>query len=216
VSPGGAAARQGRKAAAALRQVQRELAAFQPPGFGPPVHGPPVLSGVFLFGQAPGPHEARLGRPFAWTAGKTLFRWLREATGAEEEVVRARVYISAVARCFPGKAKGGGDRVPTPEEIALWRPFVAREVAILQPRLVVPIGRLAIGEVLGERPLAGTIGRAFEVTWHGVATEVVPLPHPSGASTWYKVEPGKTLLGQALRRLARHPELHRTFGGEGR
>jgi uracil-DNA glycosylase len=202
-----------RRSEAALRAVQRELAAFQPPGFGPPVHGPPVLSGVFLLGQAPGPHEARLGRPFAWTAGKTLFRWLREATGADEEAVRARVYISAVARCFPGKAKGGGDRVPTEAEIALWRPFVAREVAILQPRLVVPIGRLAIGEVLGERPLAETIGRAFEVTWHGVATEVVPLPHPSGASTWYKVEPGKTLLGQALARLARHPEVRRTFAG---
>ncbi|MCM2334212.1 MAG: uracil-DNA glycosylase, partial [Anaeromyxobacteraceae bacterium] len=138
-----------RRVEAALRQVQRELAAFRPPGFGPPVHGPPVLSGVFLFGQAPGPHEARLGRPFAWTAGRTLFRWLASATGADEAAVRERVYISAVARCFPGKAKGGGDRVPTPEEIALWRPFVAREVEILQPRLVVPIGRLAIGEVLG-------------------------------------------------------------------
>ena len=202
------------RAEAALREVQRELASFQPPGFGPPVHGPPVLSGVFLFGQAPGPHEARLGRPFAWTAGKTLFRWLEQVTGAGEEAVRARVYISAVARCFPGKAKGGGDRVPTPEEIALWRPFVAREVAILRPRLVVPIGRLAISEVLGERPLAEVVGRSFEVTWHGVETEVVPLPHPSGASTWYKVEPGKTLLGQALRRLARHPEVRRTFGGD--
>jgi uracil-DNA glycosylase len=208
-----AGALKARAAAAALRRVQQELAAFQPPGFGPPVHGPPVLSGIFLLGQAPGPHEARLGRPFAWTAGKTLFRWLLEATGADEETVRSRAYISAVARCFPGKAKGGGDRVPTPDEIALWRPFVAREVQILRPRLVVPIGRLAISEVLGERPLVDTIGRAFTLTWHGVATEVVPLPHPSGASTWYKVEPGKTLLGRALRRLAAHPEVVRTFAG---
>ena len=135
---------------AGLVRLQRELAAFQPPGFGPTVHGPPVVSGVFLLGQAPGPHEAKLGRPFAWTAGKTLFRWLEQATGAGEALVRERVYISAVARGFPGKAKGGGDRVPTPEEIALWRPFVAREVALLQPRLVVPIGRLAIAQVLGE------------------------------------------------------------------
>jgi uracil-DNA glycosylase len=196
--------------------VQAELAAFQPPGFGPPVHGPPVVSSLFLLGQAPGPHEARLGRPFAWTAGKTLFRWLAEATGADEEAVRARVYISAVARCFPGKAKGGGDRVPTPAEVALWRPFVAREVAILRPRLVVPVGRLAIGEVLGERPLAELVGRSFQATWHGVATEVLPLPHPSGASTWYKVEPGRTLLGRALRLLAGHPEVLRTFAGVAR
>jgi uracil-DNA glycosylase len=175
------------------------------------VHGPPVVSRVFLLGQAPGPHEARLGRPFAWTAGKTLFRWLERVTGADEETVRARVYISAVARGFPGKARGGGDRVPTPAEVALWRPFVAREVAILRPALVVPIGRLAIGEVLGERPLAEVIGRRFRADWHGVATEVVPLPHPSGASTWYKVEPGRSLLERALARLAGHPEIRRAF-----
>jgi uracil-DNA glycosylase len=170
-----------------------------------------VASRIFLLGQAPGPHEARLGRPFAWTAGKTLFRWLERATGADEAAVRARVYISAVARGFPGKARGGGDRVPTPEEIALWRPFIAREVAILRPALVVPVGRLAIGEVLGERPLVEVIGKAFEVEWHGAPVEVIPLPHPSGASTWYKVEPGRTLLEAALARLARHPEVRAAF-----
>ena len=194
-----------------LRAVHRDLMAFQPPGFGPTVHGPPVASRIFLIGQAPGPHEARLGRPFAWTAGKTLFRWLERATGADEATVRERVYISAVARGFPGKARGGGDRVPTPEEILLWRPFIRREVAILQPTLVVPVGRLAIGEVLGERPLVEVIGKGFEVEWHGAQVEVVPLPHPSGASTWYKVEPGRTLLEAALARLARHPEVRRAF-----
>lgn len=197
--------------ASALRAVQRDLAAFRPRGFGPPVHGPPVLSRLFLIGQAPGPHEARFGRPFAWTAGKTLFRWLQQATGADEEAVRARVYISAVVRCFPGKAPGGGDRVPTPKEIALWRGFVEREVQILRPRLVIPVGRLAIGEVLGERPLAEVVGRTFDVRWHGIDTEVLPLPHPSGASTWFKVEPGRSLLTAALARLAAHPEVARAF-----
>jgi uracil-DNA glycosylase len=196
-----------------LEALHRTLRACRacPKMIGPVVHGPPVASKLLLVGQAPGPREGGFGRPFAWTAGKTMFRWFHGALGATEETFRARVYIAAVARCFPGKAKGGGDRVPTPEEIALWRPFVAREVEILRPRLVVPIGRLAISEVLGERPLVDTIGRAFEVTWHGVATEVVPLPHPSGASTWYKVEPGKALLARALARLARHPEVRRAF-----
>jgi uracil-DNA glycosylase len=202
-----------RQAEAELRALHRRMAAFRPRGFGPTVHGPPVLSGVFLLGQAPGPHEARLGRPFAWTAGKTLFRWLEQATGAGEEAVRDAFYISAVARGFPGKARGGGDRVPTPAEIERWRPFIQGELEILRPRLVVPIGRLAIGEVLGARPLAEVIGRAFEVTWHGHAVEVIPLPHPSGASTWFKVEPGKALLARALRRLAAHQEVLRTFAG---
>jgi uracil-DNA glycosylase len=197
----------------ALAAIHREIDAFRPRGFGPPVHGAAVPSRIFLIGQAPGPHEARLGRPFAWTAGKTLFRWLERATGADEETVRARIYIAAVVRCFPGKAKGGGDRLPSPEECALWRDFVRREVELLEPRLVIPVGRLAIGEVLGHtEPIAAVVGRSIEAQFHGVKTDVIPLPHPSGASTWFKMEPGRTLLEAALRRIAAHPEVKRAFG----
>lgn len=198
---------------AALEAVHREIDRFRPRGFGPPVHGPAIPTRIFLFGQAPGPHEARLGRPFAWTAGKTLFRWLERATGADEEAVRARVYIAAVVRCFPGKAKGGGDRVPTPAECARWRGFVGREVEILQPRLVIPVGRLAIQEVLGHtEPIAAVVGRKLRVQFHGVTADVIPLPHPSGASTWFKMEPGRTLLEEALGLLRAHPEVARAFG----
>jgi uracil-DNA glycosylase len=192
--------------------VQRDIAALRPRGFGPPVHGPAVPSRILLVGQAPGPHEARFGRPFAWTAGKTLFRWLERATGADEETVRARVYIAAVVRCFPGKTSGGGDRVPSPGECALWREFLAREVEILRPTLVLPVGRLAIQEVLGHtEPIAAVVGRSLRTHFHGVPVDVIPLPHPSGASTWFKVEPGRTLLEDALRLVADHPEVVRTF-----
>jgi uracil-DNA glycosylase len=204
-----------RKAAdvvAALETVHRDIQAFQPDGFGPPVHGAAVASRILLVGQAPGPHEARFGRPFAWTAGKTLFRWLERATGADEQTVRARVYIAAVVRCFPGKTTGGGDRVPSAEECALWRGFLAREVEILAPRLVIPVGRLAIQEVLGHtEPIAAVVGRTLRTQFHGVNVDVLPLPHPSGASTWFKVEPGRTLLEDALALLARHPEVARAF-----
>ncbi len=197
---------------ARLRAVQREIAAFRPRGFGPPVYGAAVASRIFLLGQAPGPHEARLGRPFAWPAGKTLFRWLERATGAGEEAVRARIYIAAVVRCFPGKTSGGGDRVPTADECALWRDFVRREVEILRPRLVVPVGRLAIAEVLGHtEPIAAVVGRELRTQFHGVDVDVIPLPHPSGASTWFKVEPGRTLLAEALGLLAAHLEVQRAF-----
>src|SRR5580693_9285334 len=87
----------------------------------PVVHGPPVDSRIVLIGQAPGPREGSFGRPFAWTAGKTMFRWFGEALGVDEETFRARVYIAAVARCFPGKATGGGDRRPDADEIARCR-----------------------------------------------------------------------------------------------
>jgi len=207
-APAGAAAIR-----AALEAVQRDIAAYRPRGFGPPIHGPPVPSRILLVGQAPGPHEARFGRPFAWTAGKTLFRWLERATGADEATVRSRVYIAAVVRCFPGKTKAGGDRVPTPHECALWRGFLAREVEILRPRLVLPVGRLAIEEVLGHRePIAAVVGRQVKAHFHGVDVDVIPLPHPSGASTWFKMEPGRTLLEEALRHVAAHPEVVRALG----
>ena len=119
--------------------------------------------------------------------------------------MRARVYIAAVVRCFPGKAKGGGDRVPTPAECARWRGFVEREVEILKPRLVIPVGRLAIQEVLGHtEPIAAVVGPTLKVQFHGVSADAIPLPHPSGASTWFKMEPGRTLLEEALE-LARAP-----------
>jgi uracil-DNA glycosylase len=199
--------------AAALEEVQRDIRALRMPGFaGPAVHGPPVVSRVFLLGQAPGPHEARFGRPFAWTAGKTLFAWMARSFGATEEQFRERVYMAAVVRAFPGKTSGGGDRVPSPAEIEASRGFLARELDILRPRLVIPVGRLAIEQVLGRGPrLDQVVGRAIHCEYHGVAVDVIPLPHPSGASTWFKVEPGRTLLGKALDRLAAHPEIQRTF-----
>jgi len=198
---------------AELERVHAQIRALRLPGFvGEAVLGPPLPSRIFLLGQAPGPHEAKLGRPFAWKAGKTLFSWFERALGAREEVVRARVYMAAVVRCFPGKASGGGDRVPSVEEIEACRPFLAREIAALRPKLVIPVGRLAIAEVLGRaEPIAAVVGRKVRAHFHGLEVDVICLPHPSGASTWFKREPGRTLLERALVTLAGHPEIRRAF-----
>lgn len=177
---------------------------------GPVVHGAPAKSRVMLVGQAPGPREGSLGRPFAWTAGRTMFRWFAEALSLSEERFRARVYIAAVARCFPGKARGGGDRKPDAREIERCEAWLVREVEILRPELVIAVGTLAIERVLGEKaPLARVVGTKRRARWHGRDLDVVALPHPSGASPWHKVEPGKTLLAKALRLLARHPAMLR-------
>ena len=176
---------------------------------GPVVHGPPVLSRVLLLGQAPGPHEGKLMRPFAWTAGKTLFRWFDEALDVPESRFRERVYITAVARCFPGKANGGGDRRPDPGEIARCKPFIAREVEAIEPDLVLCVGQLAISCVMGDaskdKKLAELVGKAFRARYHGRDVDVIPLPHPSGASPWHRIEPGKTLLTKGLRLVGAHP-----------
>ena len=171
---------------------------------GPPVACGPVLSSVMVLGQAPGPHEASIGRPFAWTAGKTLFGWLA-TIGLTEAEVRARVYFAAVCRCFPGKSAGGGDRVPDAGEVARCAPFIANEVRLLRPALVIPVGKLAIAQVLPDsRQLVGVIGTEHRTRYHGRDVDLIPLPHPSGASTWHRMEPGKALLGAALARIAAH------------
>jgi len=171
----------------------------------PAVSGGPVVSRVMSVGQAPGTKEPILGRPFAWTAGKTLFGWFERACGMTEEQFRASIYMAAVCRCFPGKTKTGGDRVPDPREIATCRGWLEAEIALLRPALVLPIGKLAIEQFLPPAKLTEVIGRKFTVTMAGHPFDIVPLPHPSGASPWHRVEPGRTLLAEALELIVQHP-----------
>ena len=179
----------------------------------PKMHRPsivtgPVQSKVLLVGQAPGAREPVLGRPFAWTAGKTLFRWMREATGIEEDIFRQRVYIASVCRCFPGRNPKGGDRVPNEIERANCRPWLEAEMRLLQPDLVIPIGKLAISQFMPVGKLVDVIGANYSnMEWQGFRFDLLPLPHPSGASTWHRMEPGKLLTVQALELLAAHPAI---------
>jgi uracil-DNA glycosylase len=173
----------------------------------PPVSGGPVLSRVILVGQAPGVREPVLNRPFAWTAGKTLFRWFEEFCGMNEEAVRSTIYFAAVCRCFPGKAPGGSDRVPAPDEIRNCSSWMNDEFKILRPDLVIPVGKLAIGQFIPIEKLDQTIGRKFRIRHAGSTVDLIPLPHPSGASPWHKLSPGKELLVKAMRKIARHPAI---------
>jgi uracil-DNA glycosylase len=182
----------------------------------PGVQPPPVVGAVpdariLLIGQAPGPRERDEGRPFTWTAGTTLFRWLA-SIGAEEQAFRSSAYMGAVIRCFPGKnAKGPGDRAPSRSEIGNCRRHWQAEWLRLRPVLVLPVGRLAIAEFVPHRKLDEVIGRGYAVEHGGHACTAIPLPHPSGLSAWHKTEPGKTLLTQALRLIAAQPVWRQTF-----
>jgi uracil-DNA glycosylase len=173
----------------------------------PVVVGRPVASRAILVGQAPGDKEPVMGRPFAWTAGKTLFKWFNSVLGWTEDETRDRLYFAAVCRCFPGKNPTGGDRVPAPDEIANCSAWLDREFELLEPELVIPVGKLAIGQFLPVAPLADTIGRTFTTLRHGRTVDVIPLPHPSGASPWHRIEPGMTLLRRALKLIAVHPAI---------
>lgn len=176
----------------------------------PVVVGPPLLSKILLVGQAPGDKEPGIGRPFAWTAGKQLFKWFA-TLGVDESTFRQRVYMAATCRCFPGKNPRGGDRVPSPEEVAQCRPWLEREIELLRPELILPIGRLAIEQFLPARPLVERIGKMASIERGKRDIDLIALPHPSGASTWPRTQPGKSLTERALRMLARHPAWLATF-----
>ncbi|MBA3962973.1 MAG: uracil-DNA glycosylase family protein [Chthoniobacterales bacterium] len=170
----------------------------------PPVSGGPVVSKILLVGQAPGVREPVVGKPFAWTAGRTLFRWFEGSSGLTENEIREKIYFAAVCRCFPGKAPGGSDRVPNPTEIANCASWLEREIEMLQPQLVIPVGKLAISQFIPVVKLHEIIGRAFRVERAGCTFDLIPLPHPSGASPWHRIAPGKELLQKALQLIVRH------------
>ena len=166
-----------------------------------------------LVGQAPGKVEAAGGKPFAGRAGKTLFRWLA-AAGIDEETARGRIYIAAVTRCYPGPSPSGrGDRVPSPKEQETCGVWLESELRIVRPVLLIPVGRLAISRFLPNAPLDQLIGKAHDVTHAGGRSLAIPLPHPSGASSWIHEGDHPRLLARALEMIGR--ELERIGVGAG-
>lgn len=142
----------------------------------PVVMGHAVSSKVLLVGQAPGDKEPVLGRPFAWTAGKNLFKWFA-SIGLDEDAFRSKVYMAAVCRCFPGKNPKGGDRVPSPDEIAACRPWLDAELALLRPDLVIALGATAAQTLMGPQfRVTRDRGRRFTVPGAGAFLATI---HPS-------------------------------------
>ena len=155
----------------------------------------PADARLMVIGQAPPSERSSHGRPFSGPAGQRLYRWLAEA-GWEEEEFRAHYYITAITKCYPGKA-GKGDRRPTAVEQRLCRPFLDRELALVQPEIVVLVGGLAIETFLGHNKLENTIGQVIVRD----SVHYVPLPHPSGASLWLNVSQNQARVREALRAL---------------
>jgi uracil-DNA glycosylase len=145
---------------------------------------------AYMYGQAPGIVEGAERRPWRGRAGKTLRRWLE----LEEEEFYETFYCASVTRCYPGRAPSGrGDRTPTPREQELCSFWKDGELRLLRPRLIVPVGGLAIRHVLGISSLAECIGNRYELD----EAAVVPLPHPSGASSWLNAPANRDLTARA-------------------
>jgi uracil-DNA glycosylase len=162
---------------------------------GYPLESLPVVQGyegqrAYMFGQAPGIVEGEERRPWRGRAGRTLRRWLE----LEEDEFYAAFYCASVTRCYPGRAATGrGDRTPTPREqelCAFWREW---ELTLLQPKLIVPVGGLAARRLLGVKSVGECVGRRYA---YGDAV-AIPLPHPSGASSWLNSPANRELVARA-------------------
>ena len=145
---------------------------------------------AFMFGQAPGAQEGVERLPWRGRAGRTLRRWLE----LDEHEFYATFYCASVTRCYPGKAPSGrGDRTPTPREqelCAFWREW---EFRLIRPDLIVPVGGLAARRLLGLKSVSEFVGRRYE---HNGAV-VIPLPHPSGASSWLNEPANRERVAEA-------------------
>jgi uracil-DNA glycosylase len=143
-----------------------------------------------MFGQAPGVVEGAERRPWRGRAGRTLRRWL----DLDEDEFYATFYCASVTRCYPGKAASGrGDRTPTPDEQRLcefWREW---ELALLRPALIVTVGGLAARRLLGLRSVTECVGGRYAL---GDAV-AIPLPHPSGASSWLNLPENRARVADA-------------------
>jgi uracil-DNA glycosylase len=181
------------RAIASLQRDNRVCRACVEAGY--PLESMPVVLGyegqrAYMLGQAPGIVEGQQRRPWRGRAGKTLRRWL----SMDEDEFYGTFYCASVTRCYPGRAPSGrGDRTPTPEEQRLcefWREW---EFRLLRPKLIVPIGGLAIRRLIGSRPLVQCIGASYELD----GAVVIPLPHPSGASGWLNDPANRRLTTRA-------------------
>jgi len=180
---------------ASLKRDQRACRSCVEAGY--PLESLPVVAPgegqrAYLFGQAPGIVEGKERRPWRGRAGNTLRRWLE----LDEDEFYATFYCASVTRCYPGRARSGrGDRTPAPEEQRLCERWRDAELRLLRPKLIVTVGGLAARRLLGVTSVTESVGRRYEF---GGAV-AIPLPHPSGASSWLNVPENREQVAAAVR-----------------
>jgi uracil-DNA glycosylase len=156
-----------------------------------PVIAPHTGQRAYLFGQAPGIVEGAERLPWRGRAGKTLRRWLE----LDEDAFYSTFYCASVTRCYPGRnASGRGDRTPTPVEQDLCELWRDHELRLLRPTLVVTVGGLAARRLLGVRSVTECVGARYELE----GAVAIPLPHPSGASSWLNDPTNRARVADAL------------------
>ena len=128
-----------------------------------------VPSGVMFIGEGPGAREDELGRPFVGRSGALLDRLIQEEFGFD----RRSCYIANVVKCRPP-----GNRDPADDEVSACSGYLARQLELVDPQVVVLLGRIAASRLLERRdPLKELRGRRFEIG----GRRYIPTYHPAAA-----------------------------------
>lgn len=192
----------------ALTRLHDEIAACQrcvAAGYIPSAH--PIFKGtvehrLMVLGQAPAEPDRERPRPYMGASGRTLRTWLSRA-GFDEAALYERCYLTSLTKCFPGSSPSGkGDRAPSAREIGYCRDHLARELALIQPEIIITLGRLAAVALLGNAALSDLVGTLRPLARPDLSCLVLPLPHPSGVSRWLNDPVNQGRHQQALALLA--------------
>jgi uracil-DNA glycosylase family 4 len=155
-----------------LAQIAKEVSACRACGLhhsrknAVPGEGPADSSLLFI-GEGPGFHENEQGRPFVGAAGKFLEELL-----ASIQLSREQVFICNVVKCRPP-----GNRDPQPDEIEACRGYLERQIAAIQPKVIVTLGRFSMARYFGSSKISSIHGQAKTVD----GRLVVAMYHPAAA-----------------------------------
>lgn len=127
---------------------------------------------IMFIGEAPGYHESVEHRPFVGKSGKFFRQTLAESAQISEK----DIYISNVVKVRPPD-----NRDPSPAEIKAYKPFLDKEIGLIQPAIIVTLGRFSMAKFLPEVKISQVHGRLHAVRWEGRRLFVLPTFHPAAA-----------------------------------
>ncbi len=171
----------------------------------PPIEKRPIL----LIGQAPGFKEYETQEPFQGPAGQKIRNILADAGVNDFET---QVYSSAVVKCYPGRKykkkdnpqAGSQDRVPPASMIRNCRPFLERQMGLVEPDVIITLGSLPLKEYLfftGQAPIMAKLENYVGRSQRWDEKTVVFFPHTSSGAYWLNREANRKPFQKAIRLL---------------
>lgn len=127
---------------------------------------------IMFIGEAPGKKESELGIPFIGSSGKILDKMLEQI-----KIEREDVYLTNICKCRPPE-----NRDPSPQEIEQCWPWLEKQITIIQPQIIVTLGRFALNSFLPDAKISEVHGQLIEIEIKKIGKlKLFPLHHPAAA-----------------------------------